>query len=243
MTSDPHSVHSRSSARDVARSRKQRQRARMRARLQAEAEQAAARGEASPDVVIPESIRRAVITCTGEMVVGARVQVVDGMPVRALAPGTMHDPIGHRGPKSLTLTPLQRDAARELQLDWYDTGAGLGYGAMDYLRSGHSGESGTPPGHAAMLRQIQTRARLDAALTWLGAFAPGIVRVALDAIPVSVWACQVGKSQAEGSAWIAAGLTRLAAFYWPEGRGRENSGILTFGPSRADYSLAAQPEQ
>ena len=167
------------------------------------------------------------------MLVGARVAIVDGRAVRAMPLWSVSDPLGAMD------APGVRDhhilAGRQLQADWHDVGAGLGVPPSDLMRSGGSGGVG-PRGHAGMLHQIEVRARLEGALAHAGAFAPSLVRVCLDCIPVGIWAEQVGKAYADALAWIIAGLERLALFYSPEPKPSKLR-ILTIGPARADYEM------
>jgi hypothetical protein len=107
------------------------------------------------------------------------------------------------------------------------------------MSDGGGGQSGKPPGHDAMLAQIEARRRLEAAITYIGVFAPGVVRIAIDSIPVATWATEVGKAYPDACAWLEAGLSRLAAFYWPAVPVRRGAAeILTTGPARSDYSLS-----
>ena len=174
-----------------------------------------------------------------DLLIGARVQIVNGRPVRAAPIGTLSDPIADRGPKSLRLSSNARRAARELQRDWSDVGAGVTSGVANLMSDGGGGKSGKPPGHDAMLAQIEARRRLEAAVIYMGAFAPGVVRIVIDCIPVATWATEAGKSYGEARAWLEAGLSRLAGFYWPAVPVRRGAvEILTVGPARTEYSLS-----
>ena len=126
-------------------------------------------------------------------------------------------------------------AGRQLQADWHDVGAGLGVPPSDLMRSGGSGGVG-PRGQTGMLHQIEVRRRLEGALAYAGAFAPSLVRVCLDCIPLGIWAEQVGKAYADALAWIIAGLERLTLFYAPEPKPLKPR-ILTIGPARAEYKM------
>ena len=191
----------------------------------------------------PVHVRRAVTvgSQTGDvgLLIGARVHIVNGRPVRAAPIGTIGDIVADRGRTSLKLSANARRAARELQHDWSDVGAGVTAGVANLMADGGGGQSGKPPGHDAMLAQIEARRRLEAAVTYMGAFAPGVVRIVIDSIPVATWATEAGKSYGDACAWIEAGLSRLAGFYWPVVPIRRGvSEILTIGPARADYSLS-----
>lgn len=190
-------------------------------------EQEAKRKEIADEGVVSAVLRKPIATPCGFVLLGARVSVEGGKIARI-------DPVA-----ALKLTDRQRRAARQLQTDWREVGGGLNVRAVDYLRSGGGGD---PRGvHLAMRRQIDTRARLDAALTFAGAFAVILARVVLDGIPPAVWAYQEGRLAEDAPRWVAAALDRLAAFYWPpreDGPSRER--ILTFGPSRNTYELAEE---
>jgi hypothetical protein len=214
--------------REKARDRKARQRERDRERRRIVAMAEAERLEAIAEDLAPAVMRHPVMM-GGRMLIGARVQIVAGRPVRAMA-----DPIEDRGPKSLILTETQRTAARQLQLDWHDVGTGINVAAVDYLRSG-GGSGGGMGGHAALLAQCKARARLDGAMAHCGAFAPAVARVVLDCIPVSVWADEAGMTAMDGAAWISAALSRLAQFYAVTRDRKVKVGILAFGPARGSY--------
>lgn len=158
------------------------------------------------------------------MLVGARIEIQDGKPARV-------DPVA-----ALKLTERQRKAGRQIQADWREVGAGLNVSPTGYTRG--SGQGSGMGGHAAMRRQIDTRARLDGALTFLGAFAPLVASVVLNCIPPAVWACQEGRPVADAGRWVEGALDRLALFYWPEARdGSVHERILTFGPPRKSYTM------
>jgi hypothetical protein len=214
--------------RDANRLRKQRQRDRerdaRRIAAEAEAEFLEARGER----LAPAAMRHSVSTAGGAMIIGARVQIVDGRPERAFALHTVNNPS-----ELLALKPREEQAARQLQNDWNDVGSGINVGAVDYLRGNGGGGIRYPDEDKAMLDQIKARGRLDGAMTHLGAFAPSIARVLLDCVPLTIWGPEVGKTSEEARAWILAGLNRLIGFYWPPTpHGQSGPVLLTFGPSR-----------
>lgn len=167
------------------------------------------------------------------MLVGPRVQIVDGRPVRAFSVSDGDDPIVKLARENKAFTERHTAAARQLQLDWEDVGGGLGLGAVDYLRTGGGGGGGAI--NEAMLAQAKTRARLDAAMAYLGAFAPSVARVVLDCIPARIWAEETGKTHPEAAVWLALALERLAGFYWPQDTQTRRPRILTIGPSRSTY--------
>lgn len=233
------------SIREAARLRKQRQRERQReaARLAAIAQ--AEKQEANDEHLAPSVMRNAVVSkpvkkpdgtvlMEAAMLIGPRVQIVNGRAMRA-------DPIATT--KHPDITDAHRRAARQLQLDWNDVGAGVGVGAVDYLRSGGSGTG--EGGHTAMMAQVAARMRLEAATAFLGAFAPSIARVVLDGVPISVWVKEPDpfgtpeRTVAEGVAWIAAALTRLVAYYDPPSTAR-GVRIRAIGPAREAYGVEVE---
>lgn len=222
------------SSREAARFRKQRQRERQRAASIAKAEADAQLIEAHAERLTPAILRHPIATPDGRMLVGARVAIVDGRAVRAMPLWSVSDPLGAMDAPGVKDHHIR--AGRQLQADWHDVGAGLGVPPSDIMRSGGSGGVG-PRGHAGMLHQIEVRARLEGALAHAGAFAPSLVRVCLDCIPVGIWADQVGKTYPDALAWITAGLDRLALFYEPAPKPSKLR-ILTIGPARADYEMA-----
>lgn len=172
----------------------------------------------------------------GHMLLGARVRIVDGRPVRAFGLTAEDDPVVKLARDSRAITQRHAEAARQLQLDWNDVGGGLGLGAVDYLRTGGGGGGGGL--NEAMLAQAETRARLDGAIAHLGAYAPCVARIVLDCVPVYVWAGETGKTTLTAIAWLAAALGRLVTFYWPPDPTTDRAlRILTFGPSRAAYDM------
>lgn len=221
--------------RAAARVRQERSRERRRqaARLLAVAEaerleKEAGAAERFGESLAPFVLRHPVVTAAGVMLIGTRIEIQDGKPARV-------DPVA-----ALKLTDRQRKAGRQIQADWREVGAGLNVAAAGYARG--SGQGAGLGGHAAMRRQIDTRARLDGALTFLGAFAPLVASVVLNCIPPAVWAAQEGRSAEDAPRWVEAALSRLASFYWPEvahvsTSGRPIERILTFGPARASYDV------
>jgi hypothetical protein len=230
-------AHAPDQRRGNARLRKQRQRERQREAARLAAEALADRQEKLAEHLAPSVMREVIMDSAGRMLIGSRVQIVNGRPVRALALGGDIDPVAHS--RSPQITADHKRAARQLQLDWYDVGAGIGVGAVDYLRSGGGG--GGEGGHAAIVAQIAARARLDGAMAHLGALAPSIARVVLDCIPVGVYADEIGEAFPVALELIVAGLSRLARFYWPP-RDVGPYRIQTFGPSRAVYSVEVRDE-
>jgi hypothetical protein len=144
----------------------------------------------------------------------------------------------HHGAALPQFSGRQNRAARSLRNDWRDVGEGCKVPAVDYGRvgGGSGSDDGWPGGHKAMLAQTAARVRLQAALTFLGAFTPGIWRVVLDRVPIEAWAEESG--QADPVNWIRAGLERLANFYAPPHDTAQKAGFLTFGPSRESYDTS-----
>jgi hypothetical protein len=154
-------------------------------------------------------LRGAIVTPDGRMLRGPIVRIIAGRPM-----------IG----AEFAFAPRRsRRAAVTLRLDWQEVGAGLNVAAVDYLRSGGAG-SGSGAG-AAMIGQIATRTRLDGALAHLGDAAHAIGRTVLDCIPIPIWANEENARRERKAldpllpdvavAYIAAGLARLADYYWP----------------------------
>lgn len=216
--------------REKSRLRKQRQRERTRERHRlaaiAEAEQLERdilKREVLDEYAAPAIMRCPILMADGHMLLGPRVQVIDGCPARV-------DPVA-----ALKLTARQRRAGRQLAADWREVGAGISMCAVDWMRGSHGEGLG---GHAAIRRQIDTRQRLEGVLAFLGAFAPLVARVVMDCIPLSVWAEQAGRTHDQAIGWLSAALDRAALFYWPQSPGRlPTERILTIGPPRSDYAV------
>lgn len=211
-------------------------------RLEAEGRDREARAEKLAPAVLRKPImakaRKATEWHDGRpeaMLVGARVQIVDGRPVRSFGLSSEDDPVIKLARENKAITPRHTDAARQLQLDWEDVGSGLGPCAVDYLRTAGGGGGGAI--NHAMLAQAAVRARLDGAMAYLGAFAPAVARIVLDCVPVYVWAEQTGKDMTQAIAWLVCALDRLAGFYNPEQRGARVIGIRTVAPARASYAV------
>lgn len=178
--------------------------------------------ELEEEAVVSRALRKAVVTQAGVMLLGPRLQVINGSPARV-------DPLA-----ALSLTERRRRAGRQLQTDWREVGEGCGVGAVDYMRAGGGGDG--EGGHAAMRRQIDSHKRLRGALTAAGAMAPLLRRVVLDGIPLAMATAEDGRI-ADGKGWLEAGLDRLAEFYWPVRDGVVRERALTFGPAREAYAL------
>jgi hypothetical protein len=235
------------------RNQRMRERKRERARLAAEEEAArldaeAAARERRDEMLAPAVLRRPVMSTRepDRMLLGPRVTIVDGRPVRAFPLGSEDDPLAKLGRDSHRIKERHLAAAAQLRLDWEAVGGGLGLGAVDYLRAGGGGEGAGISD--AMLAQLGMRARLDGALTHLGAFAPAIARIVLDCIPLSVWLAEENARRLrahparrliqDGVAWLAVALDRLVTFYWPPNPNAEQRlQILTLAPPREAYCV------
>ncbi len=185
------------------------------------------------------------------MLLGPRVEVVNGRAVRVLSPGSDSDPIAKLARDSKAVTPRHLQAFRRLQQDWADVGAGPNAAAVDYLRSGGGGDG--LGGHLAMLGQIDARKSLEGAKAFLGAFWPMVCRVVLDCLPLSVWLSEENERRAARGdgpmasanvvAWVGAAGSRLSAFYWPPKQDeRAGPKILTIGPARESYDMTVDEE-
>lgn len=202
----------------------ERDRKRENARLRAIAE--AKRIEDEAEELAPGILREALYAGDPEkgapMIRGPMVEIIAGRAVHGAA-----------NPR---FTMRQNQAAHRLRLDWREVGTGCGVAAVDYERARGSGDG--LGGHQAMLGQMKARARLEAALAFLGAFTPGIRRVVLDCVPIPVWADEAGKLPEDAVAWIRAALDRLSAFYDPPAvETVQRKGFLTFGPRRDAYEV------
>jgi hypothetical protein len=223
-----------SRTRELARLRQIRKRARdterRSIRVEAEArriEADATRAEHIGETLAPAVMREPVRAPNGHMLLGARVSIVNGRPVRSLL-----------NMATMRITERLARAAKMFRQDWEEVGVGVGVAAVDYLRSGGSGGSGQG-GHAAIVAQLAVRTRLEGAFTHVGAFAPSLARVVLDCVPVSVWATETGKTQEDAMAWVKASLDRLAGWYFPVVPEHPTTQKYpTFGPSRASYEVA-----
>lgn len=198
----------------------ERERKREAARLRAIAE--AKRIEDEAEALAPRVLREPV-HIAGQMICGPMVEIIAGRAVHGAA-----------NPR---FTMRQNQAAHRLRLDWREVGTGCGVAAVDYERARGSGDG--LGGHQAMLGQLKARARLEAALAFLGAFTPGIRRVVLDCVPIPVWADEAGKSPEDAVAWIRAALDRLSRFYDPPAVETtvQRKGFLTFGPRQDAYEV------
>ena len=214
-----------------ARAKKAAQRQHKRDQQILSAQQEAQRQEEIAEQAAPRVMRTPIVTQDGTMLIGARIEIVNGRAHRA-------DPIA--ASKSKAFTATHKQAARRLQQDWHDVGAGIGSGALDYLRT--SGARNGVGLDVAVLEQIHTRRRLEAAMAHLGAFAPAIARVVLDCVPIAVWVLEPDPTRSEprtvdeGIAWLAAGLGRLATHYWPPAPAVDGV-IRVLAPERAAYEV------
>jgi hypothetical protein len=181
-------------------------------------------------------MRHAITSTEGYMLSGPRVRIINGRPERTNA---LEMEIGLKNPE---FTVMRRWAARQFLLNWNDVGAGVNVAAMDYLRSG--GGVGGEGGHRALMEQVQARGRLEGAMAFLGAFAPGVCRIVLDGVPISEWVKETepGCTVREGVAWLMLALDRLVLFYDPPAPSKRVI-IRTIGPPRADYTTEVGDER
>lgn len=138
--------------------------------------------------------------------------------------------------KKPMITEEHVKAAAKLAADFDEVGTGIGLGASDYL---NKSAGRTAPGsgvsaakHAAIMEQLSTRARLEAALTYVGGQVDIIVPVVLQGVDVSAWAEARGFSADQSVGYLAAALDRLAEFY----AGGKPVGIVFMKPGPGDKS-------
>jgi hypothetical protein len=193
--------------REAARTRKRKQRERAREAARLAAEELAARREISDERLAPAVMRNPVMRPDGSMLVGARVSIVHGRAMHS-------DPISNLAKNSPLFGDRHKFAARRLQQDVNDVGAGVNASAVDLMGAGGGRGDGTG-GHLAILDQIATRERLQSGLATLGGLVSGVVRVVIDCLPVTVWACEAGLETKDALQQVSAGLLRLANFYNP----------------------------
>jgi hypothetical protein len=193
--------------REAARLRKRKQRELAREAARLAAEQLAARREIVDESLAPKVRREPVTRADGSVLVGPRVVVQNGKPMRA-------DPISNLARNSPLFGERHKFAARRLQQDAADVGSGINAAAIDLQGAGGGRGDGTGA-HASVFEQIRTMRRLQGGLGAMGNLASGVVRVTVDCIPVSAWATEAGLEHKDAIIQVAAGLSRLAAFYDP----------------------------
>lgn len=214
----------------------ERQRARERAEMSAQAW--ADEQEKAAEKLAPKVLRDPIVMPSGQMLVGPRVTVVEGRAVRSDSISTV---LSHCG-----ASQVQKRAAKRILADWLDVGAGVGVGAVDYLRSGGGGD-GEGAG-AAIIRQADARICLECALTFLGAFVGVVARIVFDNIPMSIYAAEIStvgdqKTVVDVRGLLLAAMSRLVMFYWPpETRPVSTEVVLAFGPARGAYSMELDAE-
>lgn len=147
--------------------------------------------------------------------------------------GTRH--AVRRLPANSRLSEAQRRAVTRLQADWDELAGGVSTGVSNWLRAPRPGDSlFGPPAHAAILRQITTRERLDAALSALGAFRPITIHVILLGQPMTHYARENMIPVEDASAMLHAACDRLVTFYGEDDR---RDGIITAAPDRDEYEI------
>jgi len=251
------STKTRDRERNRLRQQRKRERDRVTAAAKAEAdarrqEFEAERNERIGETLAPKILRHPIMQ--GEtMLLGPRVEVLNGRATRTSQMGTDSDPIAKLARDSKAVTARHLMAFRRLQQDWADVGAGPNAAAVDYLRTGGGGDG--MGGHTAMLAQIEARRQLEGAAAHLGAFWPMVSRVVLDCVPLSVWLDEENiRRSARGDgpmatlnvvAWVGAAGARLCGFYFPpkpeEGVGPVK--VLTIGPARASYDMTVDCDE
>src|ERR1700750_2236315 len=110
--------------REAARLRKHRERERRRQKALEVARALAERREQSDEGLAPEVMRRPVLAPTGNVLVGARVQIVNGRPVRANGLPD-RDAIKNLSRNSPLIGDRHYAAARQLQADHAEVGTGI----------------------------------------------------------------------------------------------------------------------
>jgi hypothetical protein len=226
-------VAKREAMRNAKRLQKARERERAVQRAEQYAQALADQIETMAEHLAPKVQREPIFTAEGQMIVGSRIAIVNGRAVRSDSIATV---LNH-----CRASETQKRAAKQILNDWSDVGAGVGVGAVDYLRSGGGGD-GTG-GHDAILAQVDARQRLEGALTFLGAFTGIVGRVVFDGIPLSVYAAEMPtddapKTAVDARALLLMAMSRLAMFYWPpDDKPVGGELILAFGPARAAYTV------
>lgn len=210
----------------------ERQRARLRAEMSAKAW--ADEQEKAAETLAPKVLRDPIVMPSGQMLVGPRVTVIGGRAVRFDSITTIL--------KYCRASEVQKLAIKLLLADWSDVGAGIGVGAVDWLRFG-GGSGGADGANDAIDHQITARGRLEGALTFLGAFTGIVSRVVFDGIPLSAYAEEISteddpRTVDDAQALLRRAMSRLVMFYWPPvDRPVQCDAVLVFGPARAAYSI------
>lgn len=213
--------------------------ARRQARNAASAEQkrlAALEQERKAEALAPAHARKPVMGADGRMLRGPLVAIVGGRverhnPVAAIRGQrgefpvvSDRDPVGEIAARSSrSISQVHVDAARLLQADWRDVGAGISVSGADYAGAAGCGRGSglNLDHHISVLRQIDARRRLDGALTWLGSLCDIVAPVVLDCVPVTTWATDRGMDPRHAVGYLAAALTKLAEFYASKGEVRD----------------------
>lgn len=172
------------------------------------------------------SIRRQIIVEKGapdRVIVGPRVRIENGYPAK--------------GAEFSFCPQRSRRAARQLYQDWEEVGEGPRGGTANYLGVSGSGSDAPIAGkNAAMIAQIETRRRLEAALIHAGGFVTCLHRVVIQCVPVADWAQEAGKTVTDAIQHVRDALARLADFYHPP-KEMAPTGLSfpTFAPPRGAY--------
>lgn len=176
-------------------------------------EHAAIERERKAEEIAPRHARQPVLDASGRTIRGSRI-VVDGAIVRRANVLDRLRAYGQeREAKGLAslITSRRVDAATRLQVDYSEMGAGVNVAATDYARATGNGN---PDGrHPALLRQIATRERLEAALSAVAPMADVVIPIVLQGVDVQSWATAHGYDRKQAIGYLAAGLELLAQFY------------------------------
>ena len=202
--------------------RQARKRIRDAARAQVRAEAAARRLEAAQraaEELAPLAQRTGLEDTTG-LLRAPRLVVLEGKAVRSRHPD---------------LTRPQRRAADRLRSDWEEVASGVATGVAR-LEGVASGFSGSAAPDAGVIAQLVVRARLEGAVTWMGALAPIVLRVICGRAPLAAWSRETGQTTEEAGACLRVGLDRLVKYYDSgEKQKSVKPDIVSFGPGREEY--------
>jgi len=185
--------------------------------------------ERRAEAIAPAFLRNPVVVPKGRMIVGPRIQINGSRAVRGV-----EFPFASR---------RARRAISMLRQDWADVGAGLTAGTANYVGITGGGSDAPISGKdSAMLAQIEMRARLDGAMTYVGAFAPCLARIVLDCIPVATWAIEQAIPITPDAAMkhVLAAFNRLADWYCPMKLVEIGTRTFVIAPPREAYSVPGQ---
>ena len=174
-------MSSTTASRKAARQQRHQQDAERRARVKREA---AETEEARQEAIVPAASRKAVLTPSGAVLRAARITPAGPAFIKSSA-------LAHLFKRNVGVTAGHLVAAQHL-LDAYDiAGEGVGIGASNYGErlGGGIAKSGISEGkHAALLRQTEAEAEVDAAKWFLGRSWRIVRGVVLAGCSLEVWA-------------------------------------------------------